>query len=342
MPDDAREQLESVALKARKEITGASDLYTLETVRVRYLGRKGEFSGMMRRINEVPSGDRPAFAQRANELKEKLFSLLEERSASLQTGGGKDPGESLDTTLPGRSYHFGRLHPLTLVLDEIYDIFREMGFDIADGPEIETVYNNFDALNTPKNHTSRDPSDTYYIEKDAVLLRTHTSPVQIRTMTDQEPPVRIIAPGRCYRNDAIDATHMNFFHQVEGLYVDEGVNFSHLKGVILTFARSMFGNDVNVRFRPHYFPFTEPSIEYDFSCVICGGEGCRTCKGSGWLEISGAGMVHPEVFRHVGYDSDRYTGYAFGMGVERIAMIKFGINDIRLFFENDLRFLNQF
>ena len=342
MSDDARKQLEAVALEAEKAMVEASDPRALESVRVRYLGRKGEFSGIMRRIGEVPPAERPAFGQRANMLKNRLFSSLAERTTALPAGGGKGPGESPDVTLPGRSYFFGHLHPLTLVLDEIYDIFWEMGFDIADGPEIETVYNNFDALNTPKNHPSRDPSDTFYIEEDAVLLRTHTSPVQIRTMTAQEPPVRIIAPGRCYRNDAIDATHMNFFHQVEGLYVDEGVDFSHLKGVILAFAGKMFGGDVKVRFRPHYFPFTEPSIEYDFSCVICNGEGCRTCRGSGWLEISGAGMVHPEVFRHVGYDSNRYTGYAFGMGVERIAMIKYGINDIRLFFENDMRFLNQF
>ncbi|MFC2088342.1 phenylalanine--tRNA ligase subunit alpha, partial [Calditrichota bacterium] len=249
--------------------------------------------------------------------------------------------EIIDLTLPGRKTFIGRMHPLSIVLEEIKRIFYNMGFRVEDGPEIETDFYNFEALNIPKDHPARDMQDTLYITED-IVLRTHTSPVQIRVMQANKPPISIIAPGRVYRRDTPDASHSPFFHQVEGLVVDEGINFGDLKGVITAFAHKMFGSDIKVRFRPSFFPFTEPSAEYDFNCVFCRGKGCKVCKNTGWVEISGAGMVDPNVFDAVGYDSEEYTGYAFGMGVDRIAMLKYGIDDIRLFFENDLRFLNQF
>ena len=247
----------------------------------------------------------------------------------------------LDTSLPGDKVAIGRYHPLTSILREIKAIFSGMGFVIAQGPEVETEYYNFEALNIPKGHPARDMQDTLFLSDD-VVLRTHTSPVQIRTMENQQPPVRVIAPGRCYRRDTPDATHSPVFHQVEGLCVDEGISFADLKGVILTFAKRLLGSDMKIRFRPSFFPFTEPSAEYDFSCLICKGKGCRVCKDTGWIEISGAGMVNPAVFEYVGYDSEKYTGFAFGMGVERIAMLVYEIHDIRMFYENDVRFLNQF
>jgi phenylalanyl-tRNA synthetase alpha chain len=312
----------------------------LEEARVRLLGRKGLITAVMRELGKLPPEARPAVGKRANLLRKKIEQALAEKK--LLTLEARKVGETVfDYTLPGRTPWLGRPHPITQTIVEIEDIFRGMGFEVAEGPHIETDYYNFDALNTPQDHPSRDLSDTLYLDK-GILLRTHTSPVQIRVMERKTPPVRIIAPGLCFRRDTPDASHTPNFFQTEGLYVDKDVTVADLKGVITAFATELFGAAVKVRFRPHFFPFTEPSVEYDFSCMICEGEGCAVCKRSGWVEISGAGMVDPEVFKAVGYDPEVYSGYAFGMGVDRIAMIKYRITDIRMLYENDLRFLRQF
>lgn len=312
----------------------------LEEVRVKLLGRKGLITGVMREVGHLPQELRPAVGKEANLLRKKIEAALAEKKRLSSEEG--EVGKALfDYTLPGRTPWLGRPHPITQTIIEIEDIFRGMGFEVAEGPHIETDYYNFDALNTPEDHPARDLSDTFYIQK-GILLRTHTSPVQIRVMEKKSPPVRIIAPGLCFRRDTPDASHVPNFFQTEGLYVDREVTVADLKGVITAFARELFGPKIKVRFRPHFFPFTEPSVEYDFSCMICEGRGCPVCKRTGWVEISGAGMVHPEVFKAVGYDPEIYTGYAFGMGVDRIAMMKYRINDIRLLYENDLRFLRQF
>jgi len=321
------------------EIEAASDRNSLERVSNAYLGRKGLLADHYGKLGSLEPSLRPKGGAKLNEIKKLLSELVEIRLSQFAAAAA--PGPPFDFTLPGRRSYVGRRHPLLQTVDLIVSIFRGMGFSVASGPDIETSFYNFDALNTPENHPSRDLSDTFYIEN-GFLLRTHTSPVQIRTMQSQSPPVRIIAPGRCYRSDAPDASHSPVFYQCEGLYVDEHVTFGDLKGVVISFARQLFGSGVDVRFRPHFFPFTEPSAEYDFSCIICGGKGCRVCKNSGWLEISGAGMVDPEVFKAVGYDPEKYTGFAFGMGVDRIAMLRFGIGDIRHIYENDVRFLGQF
>jgi phenylalanyl-tRNA synthetase alpha chain len=328
--------LENEALSALESASGKSEL---ETLSVAYLGRKGKLAELSRQLGSLDNTTRPRAGARLNEIRKRLTEIIENKSAVLAQS--EKTAHSFDYTLPGRRSYVGRKHPLLQTVDLIVSIFRGMGFAVASGPDIETDFYNFDALNTPEDHPARDLSDTFYIDK-GILLRTHTSPVQIRTMQSQKPPVRIIAPGRCYRSDAPDASHSPVFYQCEGLYVDEHVTFADLKGVITAFARELFGSDIKVRFRPHFFPFTEPSAEYDFSCVLCGGKGCRVCKNSGWLEISGAGMVDPEVFKAVGYDPEQYTGYAFGMGVDRITMLRYGINDIRLLYENDVRFLRQF
>lgn len=332
------ERIRQVAREAEEALTACDDPGELEALRVKYLGRKGALTLLLREIGKLPPEERPEAGRAGSEAKRRLEGLLGEKREALAK---KAKGRALDVTLPGRRPPLGKRHPLTQIIDEIVDIFRGMGFEVVEGPEIETEYHNFDALNTPPDHPARDLHDTFYVE-DGRLLRTHTSPVQIRVMESRRPPLRIISPGRCYRNDTPDATHSPIFHQVEGLYVDKDVSFADLKGVIAAFARQMFGPDVKVRFRPDFFPFTEPSAEYSFSCVFCKGKGCRVCKYTGWLEISGAGMVDPEVFKNVGYDPEEYTGFAFGMGVERLAMLKYGITDIRLFLENDLRFLEQF
>ena len=311
----------------------------IESIRIKYLGRKGLLSEFFSLMGKVSIEDRPQLGQELNKVKKYFQQKIEKKSKNKQSEEQKI--EFFDTTLPGVPAKIGTKHPLYQVLDEIKEIFVSMGFVIETGPELETDYYNFEALNIPKDHPSRDLQDTFYITDDLVM-RTHTSPVQIRTMSKKQPPIRMIAPGKCYRKDALDATHSPVFHQVEGLCVDVGVTFADLKGVIEVFAKRLFGENVKIRFRPSFFPFTEPSAEYDFSCVKCGGKGCNICKGTGWLEISGAGMVDPAVFNYVGYDSQKYTGYAFGMGIERIAMLKYQIPDIRYFFENDLRFLNQF
>ncbi len=324
--------------KFKADISRVKTLPEVEKIRIKYLSRKGEVAELFARLKDVNATDRPKIGKVLNELKTHLGRELENLQSGLQR---KTDKKALDLTLPGRRPFTGRKHPLTKILDEIKTIFMGMGFRIEDGPEIETDYYNFEALNMPKNHPARDMQDTLYITED-IVLRTHTSPVQIRVMEQSKPPVRIIAPGRVYRRDTPDASHSPFFHQVEGLVVDEGINFGDLKGVITAFAHKMFGSDIRVRFRPSFFPFTEPSAEYDFICVFCRGKGCRVCKNTGWVEISGAGMVDPNVFDYVNYDSEKYTGYAFGMGIDRIAMLKYGIHDIRLFFENDIRFLEQF
>jgi len=334
------EELTRLQAQALDEAQGAADAAALEAVRIRYLGRNGLLPAVMKDLKLVPPAERPAVGRLANELKHALQARLEARQAALAAAAAAAPPE-FDFTLPGRWRPLGSQHPVSLVIERATEIFRTLGFTVADGPDIETVFHNFTALNTPEEHPSRSPSDTFYLQDD-LLLRTQTSPVQIRVMQSQPPPIRIIAPGRCYRRDTTDATHSANFHQIEGLYVDRAVSLADLKGDVAYFARQLMGPDVRVRFRPHFFPFTEPSVEYDFSCHVCGGKGCRLCKQSGWIEISGAGLVNPRVFEHVGIDPEQWQGYAFGMGVERIAMILYGINDIRQLYENDVRFLAQF
>ncbi|MBN2102456.1 phenylalanine--tRNA ligase subunit alpha [bacterium] len=332
------QRIQQIQNEFESELNQIKSLKDLEGVRIAYAGRKGVVSSLFKQLGNIPPEERKAAGQSLNLLKQFVSQTIQSRENSLSCRNVK---QKIDITLPGEPHYTGRLHPLTQVLREIKLCFQNMGFSIAQGPEVESEYYNFEALNIPKGHPARDMHDTIFVD-DNLVLRTHTSPVQIRVMENQSPPVRIIAPGRCYRRDTPDASHSPFFHQVEGLCVDKNVNFADLKGVILTFARHMFGSDMKIRFRPSFFPFTEPSAEYDFSCLICRGRGCRVCKGTGWVEISGAGMVNPVVFGYVGYDPEEYTGYAFGMGIERIAMLLFEIPDIRLFFENDMRFLNQF
>lgn len=331
--------LDTIEKEALAAIEAASDKIVLESLSAVYLGRKGKLAELSRQLGSLDNETKPKAGARLNEIRKKLSGLADSKAASF--AAAVKPSHPFDYTLPGRRSYVGHRHPLLQTVDTIISIFRGMGFSVASGPDIETDFYNFDALNTPDDHPARDLSDTFYVDK-GILLRTHTSPVQIRTMQSQAPPVRIIAPGRCYRSDAPDASHSPVFYQCEGLYVDEHVTFGDLKGVITTFARELLGSDINVRFRPHFFPFTEPSAEYDFSCLLCKGKGCRVCKYSGWLEISGAGMVDPAVFKAVGYDSEKYAGFAFGMGVDRITMLRYGINDIRLLYDNDVRFLRQF
>ena len=336
------EDLQQLTQQALAETRAAATPDAIEAVRVKYLGRKGLLPQIMKGLKDATPEERPRLGQLANEFKQTVQDALEARIQQAQAAkGARGAGRTFDYTLPGQWRRMGGLHPITRVIEEASRIFRSLGFTVADGPDIETAYHNFDALNTPADHPSRADQDTFWLES-GELLRTQTSPVQIRVMERQKPPVKIIAPGRCYRRDTTDATHSANFHQIEGLFVDKDVSMVDLKSDITYFARQMMGPDVKVRFRPHFFPFTEPSVEYDFSCHVCAGKGCRVCKNSGWIEISGAGMVDPRVFKIVGYDPEAVTGYAFGMGVERIAMIKYGVNDIRLFYENDIRFLEQF
>ena len=333
------QKIEEIKKQFETEISKVKDPSGIEELRIKFLGRKGIISNTFSLLSEVPAEIKPQFGQGLNQLKKSVEHKIKETASKFEQKNHKK--SHLDLTLPGRNPGRGGRHPLLAVADEIKNIFSALGFSIEDGPEIETDFYNFEALNIPKSHPARDMQDTLYITED-IVLRTHTSPVQIRVMEKQKPPIRMIAPGRVYRRDTPDASHSPFFHQVEGLVVGEDVSFADLKGIINAFAHRMFGSDIKVRFRPSFFPFTEPSAEYDFSCVFCHGKGCNVCKGTGWMEISGAGMVHPNVFEAAGIDSEKYTGYAFGMGIDRIAMLKYNINDIRLFFENDLRFLNQF
>jgi phenylalanyl-tRNA synthetase alpha chain len=320
----------------------------LEDFRVRFLGRKGLIAQLTGSIPELPAEERAKFGQQVNALKNKILSLLEEKKKSLQAPPTTIIA-AIDMAMPGIAQELGHLHPLTQIIDEICAIFNRMGFSVVEGPEVETEYNNFTGLNIPLEHPSRDVFDTFYLKVQGsgfraqnLLLRSHTSPVQIRVMKAHKPPLAIVVPGRVYRPDAVDASHSFMFHQIEGFMVDTNIRFSDLKGVLEVFTKAVFGKDIKMRFRPHFFPFTEPSAEVDISCIICKGKGCSVCAKKGWLEILGSGMIHPNVFKHVGYDPKKYRGFAFGMGVERIAMLKYGINDIRLFFENDLRFLKQF
>ncbi|MEK6725523.1 MAG: phenylalanine--tRNA ligase subunit alpha [Deltaproteobacteria bacterium] len=334
--------LERLKEEALVLIDKAPDEQELISVKARYLGKKGEITAIMKEMGSLSPSERPAFGQLVNIVKDSLEDALNGRLLSIKKMATEDSlkKEKVDISLPGRRVSVGKRHPLTTVMDEVIGIFTRIGFSVADGPEIETDYYNFEALNIPKDHPARDMQDTFYISED-IVLRTHTSPVQIRTMERQAPPIRIIATGSVYRCDS-DVTHSPMFHQVEGLIVDRGISFGDLKGILKTFVGEMFGEDVSLRFRPSFFPFTEPSAEVDIQCVLCRGDGCRVCSGTGWLEIMGCGMVDPAVFNFVKYDPEIYTGFAFGMGIERIAMLKYKINDIRLFFENDIRFLNQF
>lgn len=336
--------IDRLQMQLKEEIAGAKDLNELDNIRVRYLGKKGEITLLIRNMGRLPPEERPLFGRRLNELKAVAETMLEERKKELysELSVKRWEKERVDITLPGRPFNLGRKHPITMVLEEIEEIFTSMGFKIAEGPEVELDYYNFEALNMPKDHPARDMQDSFYINP-GILLRTHTSPVEVRTMEAQAPelPVRIISPGKVYRRDD-DITHSPMFHQVEGLVVDKGISLADLKGTLLMFAREMFGKDREIRLRPSFFPFTEPSAEVDISCIACNGKGCRICGETGWLEILGSGMSHPRVLEISGYNPEEVSGYAFGMGVERIAMLKYGIDDIRLFYTNDLRMLSRY
>ncbi|NLK08721.1 MAG: phenylalanine--tRNA ligase subunit alpha [Firmicutes bacterium] len=338
-----QERLKTLKADAWQDITAVKDSKELDEVRVRYLGRKGELTGLLRGMGQLPAEERPTVGRLVNELRSELESSLEAKREALEQEELEQSlkSEMLDISLPGRQPGRGHIHPLNLVLDEIKQLFISMGFQVVEGPEVETDYYNFEALNLPPDHPTRDMQDTFFVSKD-ILLRSQTSPVQIRVMENQKPPVRIIAPGKVYRVDDLDATHTPMFHQVEGLLIDESATFGDLKGLLNVFIEAMFGKGRKIRFRPSFFPFTEPSAEVDVECIMCSGAGCRVCSQTGWLEILGSGMVDPRVLQIVGYDPERYQGLAFGVGVERIAMLKYGIADIRLLFENDLRFLGQF
>ncbi|NLM12144.1 MAG: phenylalanine--tRNA ligase subunit alpha [Epulopiscium sp.] len=338
-----KEKLQSIKQQAMDRLKEVKELKTLDEIRIEFLGKKGELTQVLRGMKDLSAEERPIIGQMANEVREAIETKLEEVKNVLAAKAQemKLKAEVIDVTMPGRRRKLGRRHPMNLVVDEIKEIFLGMGYKIAEGPEIETEYYNFEALNIPADHPARDEQDTFYINKN-FMLRTATSPIQVRVMENEKPPIRIICPGKVYRSDEVDATHSPVFHQLEGLVVDKNITFADLKGALEVFAKELFGDKVKVRFRPHFFPFTEPSAEMDVSCVACGGEGCRICKGSGWIEILGCGMVHPKVLKMAGIDPDIYTGFAFGMGLERLAMSKYGIKDLRLFVENDVRFLDQF
>ncbi len=354
--------IESLKAQIESEAALINSAAELDQFRIKYLGRKGVVADLTGSIPSLPKEERAVFGQRVNILKNKLNSLLSEKELLLKAAApvSQDVSFPVDISMPGIAPVLGRLHPITQVINEICSIFTRMGFSVVEGPEIETEENNFTGLNIPLEHPSRDTFDTFYLKSPQsidhsqqkkrgpstvdrrLLLRSHTSPVQVRIMKKHKPPLAVVAPGRVYRPDAVDASHLFMFHQIEGFVVGEGIKFSDLKGVLELFAKAVFGQDIKMRFRPHFFPFTEPSAEIDVSCMICNGVGCSVCGRKGWLEVLGSGMIHPNVFKNVGYDSKKYTGFAFGMGVERITMLKYGINDIRLFFENDLNFLKQF
>ncbi|MGD8559986.1 MAG: phenylalanine--tRNA ligase subunit alpha [Gammaproteobacteria bacterium] len=334
--------LEQLVKDAEQAINSAPDLKALDELRVAYLGKKGEITQRMQGLGKLAPEQRKEAGKQINTAKQAIQGAIEARKEALEAEAldARLAAEAVDVTLPGRGQTVGGLHPVTMTLQRIEKLFSQLGFEVAEGPEIEDDYHNFEALNIPESHPARAMHDTFYFD-DHTVLRTHTSPVQIRVMKEKQPPLRVIAPGRVYRCDS-DLTHTPMFHQVEGLLVDEDVSFAQLKGILDEFLRHFFERDLAVRFRPSYFPFTEPSAEADIQCVMCNGEGCRVCSHTGWLEVLGCGMVHPNVFKHVDVDSEKYTGFAFGMGVERLAMLRYGVNDLRLFFENDLRFLEQF
>ena len=336
------ENLDALVSQALDAIKQAADINALEQLRVQYLGKKGELTQVMKTLGNIPAEERPKVGAMVNEAKEQVQSVLNARKTDMEAAAlnEKLAAERVDVTLPGRGQVSGGLHPVTRTMERIEEFFSRVGYTVAEGPEVEDDYHNFEALNIPGHHPARAMHDTFYFNANT-LLRTHTSPVQVRTMESQEPPIRIVCPGRVYRCDS-DITHSPMFHQVEGLLVDRQVSFADLKGTIEEFLRVFFEKDLGVRFRPSFFPFTEPSAEVDMQCVMCNGNGCRVCKQTGWLEVMGCGMVHPNVFRASGIDPEQYQGFAFGMGVERLAMLRYGVNDLRLFFDNDLRFLAQF
>ncbi len=336
------ENLSALAQEAKDAIAGADDNATLEQLRVDFLGKKGQITALLKGLGKLSAEERPAAGAQINVIKQELQGLIGERKNNLESAAveAQIAAETIDVTLPGRGQSTGGIHPVTKTIERIEDFFSSIGFDVVEGPEIEDDYHNFEALNIPAHHPARAMHDTFYIDETTVL-RTHTSPVQVRVMETQKPPLRIICPGRVYRCDS-DLTHTPMFHQVEGLLIDEKSSFADLKGLVEDFLRAFFERELQVRFRPSYFPFTEPSAEVDIQCVNCGGEGCRVCSQTGWLEIMGCGMVHPKVFEYSNIDTEKYSGFAFGMGVERLAMLRYGVNDLRLYFDNDLRFLEQF
>ncbi|MBE6735597.1 MAG: phenylalanine--tRNA ligase subunit alpha [Clostridia bacterium] len=340
---DTREQLEQIRAEAEAAMENAASLQELDAVRVKYLGKKGELTAVLKTMGKLSPEERPKVGQMANEVREVITAGIDRRNELLKAAQQelKLKAETIDVTLPGTKVEIGHRHPLSIVLDEVKEIFLGMGFEVVGGPEVEWDYYNFEALNIPKDHPARDTQDTFYITEN-MLLRTQTSGVQIRTMENKKPPIRMIAPGRVFRSDAVDATHSPLFHQIEGMAIDEGITMGDLKGTLETFAKKLYGEQTKIRLRPHHFPFTEPSCEIDVSCFKCGGCGCSMCKGEGWIEILGGGMVHPKVLRTGGIDPEKYSGFAFGVGLERIAMFRFGLDDMRLLYENDVRFLDQF
>jgi len=338
-----KDSLEKIRKQFVEEVEALQNQKQLEEIRIKYLGKKGELTAVLRNMGSLTAEERPIIGQLANEVRDYMNEKIEDTAYVLKRKEVEVRllTEFVDVTMPSKKHELGGRHPLSIVLDEIKDIFIGMGFSIAEGPEIEKTYYNFDALNHDANHPARDMQDTFYITEN-VLLRTQTSPVQVRTMLKQQPPIRVISPGRVFRADEIDATHSPMFHQIEGLVVDKGITMANLKGTLDTFAKKLYGEKTKTKFRPHHFPFTEPSAEVDCTCFACEGKGCRICKGSGWIEILGAGMVHPNVLRNCGIDPEVYSGFAFGMGLDRITMLRYGIDDLRLMFENDKRFLSQF
>ncbi|MCD7904877.1 MAG: phenylalanine--tRNA ligase subunit alpha [Clostridiales bacterium] len=340
-----RDKLLEVREKALKNLSDVSDLNQLDDIRIRLLGKKGELTSLMKGMGKLSKEERPAMGQLANEVRTAIEKEMEKSKTRLeqQALAYKLKKEKIDVTMPGKASRIGHRHPMNIVIEDIKNIFIGMGYEIAEGPEVEDAYYNFTALNIPPGHTARDEQDTFYVDGEGdLLLRTQTSPIQVRVMENKKPPIRIIAPGRVYRSDEVDATHSPIFHQLEGLVIDKGITMGDLKGALEVFAKQLFGEDTKVRFRPHHFPFTEPSAEMDATCFGCGGKGCRICKDSGWIEMLGCGMVHPKVLEMSGIDSSVYSGFAFGMGLERVAMQRYGINDLRLLFENDAKFLKQF
>ena len=338
-----KEQLISLKERALSEIKQSSSMEELDSLRVKYSGKKGELTAILKGMGKLSAEERPEMGKIANEVREAIETAISETREEIKKIELEKrlAEEVIDVTMPGKTFKVGKRHPITQIIDEVTEIFMGIGFSVAEGPEVETVENNFDALNAPKNHPSRDMSDTFYFN-DELLLRTQTSPVQVRTMRSKELPIKIISPGRCFRNDSLDATHSPMFHQIEGLVVGKDITMAQFKGTLELFVQKLFGSNTRTKFRPHNFPFTEPSAEIDVTCFKCGGEGCSMCKGEGWIEILGAGMVHPNVLRNCGIDPEVYSGFAFGMGVERLAMLKYEIDDIRLLVENDMRFLDQF
>ena len=338
-----RTELQRILAEAREQLANADTVEACEEIRIRLLGKKGALTEILRGMGKLSPEEKKTMGQAANSVKAEIEALLEEKLSAAKAAmqSAKLKAEKIDVTEPGKKFELGAKHPITLTIQEITNVFKAMGYSIVEGPEVETVGFNFDALNSPKNHPSRDMTDTFYFSQDK-LLRTHTSPVEVRTMLAQDLPIKVVVPGRCFRSDTPDATHSPMFHQVEGLVVDEGITMADLKGTLDTFAKLMFGSDVKTKLRPSHFPFTEPSAELDVSCFKCGGKGCNVCKGSGWIEILGCGLTHPHVLQAGGIDSEKYSGFAFGMGVERVAMLKYGVEDIRLFYENDMRFIEEF